>query len=222
MAEGRQDNLCVVLPVASETLASAYVAGPAEHGAGAMANPTRHHSCGPRRAHACGFSCVPHAIAVLTTAGTWWRVEHRRRIFPAPSSISMRILHGLGLCPLLQDLELHRYGFSSVEPHRAAGGVFRDGTGIVISRPRQDLRFAGAVFQAGHRAFRGSGIPIARRSSVFVSLLYNTPFPRGDPLTTERAKGKELLSHAQHDLSASCASISSMSGSARCSHLICM
>src|SRR5512146_3040657 len=43
---------------------------------------------------------------------------------------------GLGLCPLLKDLELYRYGFSYIEPPVQQAAVFRDGTAIVI---HQDL-----------------------------------------------------------------------------------
>jgi phytoene dehydrogenase-like protein len=39
---------------------------------------------------------------------------------------------GMSHCPLIEDLELYRYGFSYIEPPVQQAAVFRDGTGIVI------------------------------------------------------------------------------------------
>jgi phytoene dehydrogenase-like protein len=58
---------------------------------------------------------------------------------------------GLGLCPLLRDLELNRYGFSYIEPSVQQAAVFRDGTGIVIYKDIDKSCVAGAFLQAGRR-----------------------------------------------------------------------
>lgn len=39
---------------------------------------------------------------------------------------------GMSHCPLIEDLELYRYGFSYIEPPVQQAAVFRDGTAIVI------------------------------------------------------------------------------------------
>ena len=41
---------------------------------------------------------------------------------------------GMRYCPLIEDLELYRYGFSYIEPPVQQAAVFRDGTGIVIHK----------------------------------------------------------------------------------------
>ena len=82
--------------------------------------------------------------AYLSRAGMRIAVLERNGRIGGGSSTEERILPGyklnlhanfymgLGLCPLLQDLELHRYGFSYIEPPVQQAAVFRDGTGIVI------------------------------------------------------------------------------------------
>ena len=82
--------------------------------------------------------------AYLSRAGMRIAVLERNRRIGGGSSTEERMLPGykmnmhanfymgLGLCPLLADLELHRYGFSYIEPPVQQAAAFRDGTGIVI------------------------------------------------------------------------------------------
>jgi phytoene dehydrogenase-like protein len=110
---------------------------------------------------------------------------------------------GLGLCPLLQDLELHRYGFSYIEPPVQQAAVFRDGTGIVIYKDLDKSCASLARFSKQDAAtFRELWHTYCEEMRpVLVSLLYNAPLPREqlvDRLSGPQAK--ELLSHAQHDL----------------------
>jgi len=41
---------------------------------------------------------------------------------------------GMSHCPLIEDLELYRYGFSYIEPPVQQAAAFRDGTCIVIHK----------------------------------------------------------------------------------------
>ena len=82
--------------------------------------------------------------AYLSRAGLRVAVLERNSRIGGGSSTEERILPGfklnlhanffmgLGLCPLLNDLELHRFGFSYIEPPVQQAAVFRDGTGIVV------------------------------------------------------------------------------------------
>ena len=110
---------------------------------------------------------------------------------------------GIGFCPLLRDLELHRYGFSYIEPPIQQAAVFRDGTGIVIYKDldkscaslarfsRQDAETFRALWHTYCEEMR----------PLLVSLLYNAPMPREQLVDRlSGPKAKELLSHAQHDL----------------------
>ena len=110
---------------------------------------------------------------------------------------------GMSHCPLIEDLELYRYGFSYIEPPVQQAAVFRDGTGIVIYKDldkscaslarfsKQDAETFRALWQTYCIEMR----------PLLASLLYNAPMPREqlvDRLSGPQAK--ELLSHAQHDL----------------------
>ncbi len=110
---------------------------------------------------------------------------------------------GLGLCPLLQDLELYRYGFSYIEPPVQQAAVFRDGTGIVIHKDLDKTCASLARFsKQDAETFRALWHTYCEEMRpLLVSLLYNAPLPREqlvDRLSGPQAK--ELLSHAQHDL----------------------
>ena len=110
---------------------------------------------------------------------------------------------GLGLCPLLQDLELYRYGFSYIEPPVQQAAVFRDGTGIVIYKDLDKSCASLARFsKQDAETFRALwNTYCVEMRPLLVSLLYNAPLPREqlvDRLSGPQAK--ELLSHAQHDL----------------------
>jgi phytoene dehydrogenase-like protein len=110
---------------------------------------------------------------------------------------------GLEFCPLLQDLELSRYGFSYIEPPVQQAAVFRDGTCIIVHKDI-DLTCASlARFSRQDAAtFRELwNTYCIEMRPLLVSLLYNAPMPREQIL--ERLSGpkaRELLSHAQHDL----------------------
>ncbi|MFN3655845.1 MAG: phytoene desaturase family protein [Pseudolabrys sp.] len=110
---------------------------------------------------------------------------------------------GIGLSPLLADLDLHRYGFSYIEPPVQQAACFRDGTCVVIHKDldktcaslarfsRQDAETFRELWHAYCEEMR----------PLLVSLLYNAPLPREQLLDRlSGPKAKELLSHAQHDL----------------------
>ena len=104
---------------------------------------------------------------------------------------------------LLEDLELHRYGFSYIEPPVQQAAVFRDGTGIVIYKDLDKTCASLARFsKQDAETFRALWHTYCEEMRpLLVSLLYNAPMPREqliDRLSGPQAK--ELLSHAQHDL----------------------
>ena len=84
--------------------------------------------------------------AYLARAGMKVAVLERNSRVGGGSSTEERILPGfrlnlhanfymgLGLCPLLNDLELHRFGFSDIEPPVQQAAAFRDGTCVVIHK----------------------------------------------------------------------------------------
>jgi phytoene dehydrogenase-like protein len=110
---------------------------------------------------------------------------------------------GLRHSPLIGDLELHRFGFSFIEPLIQQGAAFRDGTCIVLHKDiektcRSLARFSrrdAETFRELHRLYAGEMRPL------FTSLAFNAPLPIDqlkDRLSGVQAK--EFLSHAQHDL----------------------
>jgi phytoene dehydrogenase-like protein len=110
---------------------------------------------------------------------------------------------GIGLSPLLRDLELHRFGFSYIEPPVQQAAIFRDGTGIVVYKDLDRTCASLARFSKQDAdTFRDLWHTYCEEMRpLLVSLLYNAPMPR--EVLIERlsgAKAKELLSHAQHDL----------------------
>ncbi len=110
---------------------------------------------------------------------------------------------GLRHSPLIGDLELHRFGFSFIEPLIQQGAAFRDGTCIVLHKDlektcRSLARFSrrdAETFRELHRLYAGEMRPL------FTSLAFNAPLPI-DQLKDRLsgAQAKEFLSHAQHDL----------------------
>lgn len=110
---------------------------------------------------------------------------------------------GLGLCPLLEDLELYRYGFSYIEPPVQQAAVFRDGTAIVLYKDLDKSCASLARFsKQDAETFRDLWHTYCvEMRPLLVSLLYNAPLPREQLFDRlNGAKAKELLSHAQHDL----------------------
>src|SRR6478672_11753488 len=153
--------------------------------------------------------------AYLSRAGLRVAVLERNSRIGGGSSTEERILPGyrlnlhanfymgIGFCPLLRDLELHRFGFSYIEPPVQQAAVFRDGTGIVVYKDldrscaslarfsRQDAETFRALWHTYCEEMR----------PLLVSLLYNAPMPREQLVDRlSGPKAKELLSHAQHDL----------------------
>lgn len=110
---------------------------------------------------------------------------------------------GFGHAPLMRDLELHRFGFSYVEPPVQQAAAFRDGSCVVIHKDLEATcaslaRFSrrdADTFRELHHLYAVTMRPL------LVSLLYNAPLPVDE--LADRLSGplaKELLSHAEHDL----------------------
>lgn len=105
--------------------------------------------------------------------------------------------------PLLRDLELHRFGFSYIEPPVQQGAAFRDGTCVVIHKDLDKTCASLAhfskrdaeTFRELHHTYSLGMRPL------FTSLAFNAPLPIDvlkDRLSGPQAK--EFLSNAQHDL----------------------
>jgi len=110
---------------------------------------------------------------------------------------------GMGHCPLIEDLELYRYGFSYIEPPVQQAAAFRDGTCVIIHKDLDKTCASLARFSRRDAdTFRELWHTYCEEMRpLLVSLLYNAPLPREelvDRLSGPRAK--EMLSHAQHDL----------------------
>ncbi|MFZ0402054.1 MAG: FAD-dependent oxidoreductase, partial [Pseudolabrys sp.] len=130
--------------------------------------------------------------AYLSRAGMRIAVLERNGRVGGGSSTEERILPGyrlnlhanfymgMGLCPLLQDLELYRYGFSYIEPPVKQAAVFRDGTGIVIYKDLAKTCASLARFsKQDAETFRVLWHTYCEEMRpLLVSLLYNAPMPR--------------------------------------------
>jgi phytoene dehydrogenase-like protein len=153
--------------------------------------------------------------AYLSRAGMKIAVLERNARIGGGSSTEERILPGfrlnlhanffmgLGLCPLLADLELNRFGFSYIEPPVQQAAVFRDGTAIVIYKDLEKSCASLARFsKQDAETFRALWhMYCEEMRPLLVSLLYNAPLPREQLLDRlSGPKAKELLSHSQHDL----------------------
>jgi phytoene dehydrogenase-like protein len=110
---------------------------------------------------------------------------------------------GMSHCPLIEDLELYRYGFSYIEPPVQQAAVFRDGTGIVIYKDLERscaslARFSKQDAETFRELWQTYCVEMR---PLLACLLYNAPMPREQLLDRlSGPKAKELLSHAQHDL----------------------
>ena len=110
---------------------------------------------------------------------------------------------GMSHCPLIEDLELYRYGFSYIEPPVQQAAAFRDGTCVVIHKDLDRTCASLARFSKQDAdTFRELWHTYCEEMRpLLVSLLYNAPLPREDLVDRlSGPKAKELLSHAQHDL----------------------
>jgi phytoene dehydrogenase-like protein len=109
---------------------------------------------------------------------------------------------GFRHAPLMRDLELYRYGFSYVEPPVQQAAAFRDGSCVVIHKDLAATCASLARFsRRDAESFRDLHHFYAKLRPLLTSLLYNAPLPI-DALRDRLsgAQGRELLSHAQHDL----------------------
>ena len=110
---------------------------------------------------------------------------------------------GLRHAPLIDDLELYRFGFSTIEPPIQQCAAFRDGTCVVIHKDLERTCASLARFSARDaETFRDLHFLYAvKMRPLFTSLAFNAPLPP-DQLRDRLsgAQGKEFLSHAQHDL----------------------
>ena len=105
--------------------------------------------------------------------------------------------------PLTNDLELHRYGFSTIEPPVQQGVAFRDGTALTIHKDIAKTYASIAQFSKRDAdTWRELHETYAiKMRPLFAALLYNpplAPLELADRLSG--AMGKEFLSFARHDL----------------------
>ena len=110
---------------------------------------------------------------------------------------------GMSHCPLIEDLELYRYGFSYIEPPVQQAAVFRDGTCITIHKDLDKTCASLAHFsKQDAETFRALWHTYClEMRPLLACLLYSAPMPREQLLDRlSGARAKELLSHAQHDL----------------------
>ncbi len=110
---------------------------------------------------------------------------------------------GMSHCPLIEDLELFRYGFSYIEPPVQQAAAFRDGTCVMVYKDLDKTCASLARFsKQDAETFRELWHAYClEMRPLLASLLYNAPMPREQLLDRlSGPKAKELLSHAQHDL----------------------
>ena len=119
------------------------------------------------------------------------------------SNMHSNFFMGFGHGPLMRDLELHRFGFSTIEPPVQQAAAFRDGSCVVVhkdldltcaSLARFSKRDANTFRELHH-------IYAEKMRPLLISLLYNAPLPLdqlNDRLSGPQAR--ELMSHAEHDL----------------------
>jgi phytoene dehydrogenase-like protein len=106
-------------------------------------------------------------------------------------------------CPLIEDLELFRYGFSYIEPPVQQAAAFRDGTCVMVYKDLDKTCASLARFSKQDAAtFRELwNTYCIEMRPLLASLMYNAPMPREQLVDRlSGPKAKELLSHAQHDL----------------------
>ena len=105
--------------------------------------------------------------------------------------------------PLTRDLELHRFGFSTIEPPVQQGLAFRDGTALTIHKDigkscASIARFSrrdADTYREMHEAYA------VKMRPLFAALMYNPPFaPTELRERLSGASGKEFLAFAQQNL----------------------
>jgi phytoene dehydrogenase-like protein len=105
--------------------------------------------------------------------------------------------------PLMHDLELHRFGFSYIEPPVQQAAAFRDGSCVVIHKDLEKTCASLARFSKrdAERFRELHHLYAERMRPLFTSLSFNAPL--APSVLRERLSspdGKEFLSNAQHDL----------------------
>lgn len=105
--------------------------------------------------------------------------------------------------PLMHDLELHRFGFSYIEPPIQQAAAFRDGTCVVIHKGLEKTCASLARFSKpdAERFRELHHLYAEQMRHLFTSLTYNAPLAPAvlrDRLSGPQ--GKEFLSNVQHDL----------------------
>ena len=105
--------------------------------------------------------------------------------------------------PLTHDLELQRFGFSTIEPPVQQGVVFRDGTALTIHKDiaksyASIARFSrrdADTYRAMHETYA------VKMRPLFAALMYNPPLaPVEMRERLSGVMGQEFLSFAQQDL----------------------
>jgi phytoene dehydrogenase-like protein len=109
---------------------------------------------------------------------------------------------GWANAPLAHDLDLHRFGFSTIEPPVQQGVAFRDGTALTIHKNLEKscaslARFSrrdADTYRALHEAYA------VRMRPLFASLMYNPPLSPDDMRARlGGAQGREYLAFARSD-----------------------
>lgn len=105
--------------------------------------------------------------------------------------------------PLMRDLELHRFGFSYIEPPVQNGVAMRDGTALTIHKDIEKTCASIARFsRRDAESFRHLNETYAvKMRPFFTSLLYNPPLAPDEIKTRLTGpEGREFLAHAPLDL----------------------
>jgi phytoene dehydrogenase-like protein len=119
------------------------------------------------------------------------------------SNLHSNFFMGFRHSPLMRDLELHRFGFSYIEPPIQQAAAFRDGTCVVIHKDLDATCASLARFSKrdAERFRELHHLYAVEMRPLLTSLLYNAPLPVDqlrDRLSGPQAR--ELLSNAEHDL----------------------
>jgi phytoene dehydrogenase-like protein len=105
--------------------------------------------------------------------------------------------------PLTRDLELHRFGFSTIEPPVQQGVAFRDGTALTIHKDLEKSCASLARFSRRDAdTYRDMHETYAvQMKPLFASLMYNPPLtPDAMRDRLSGPQGREFLSFAKSDL----------------------
>ena len=103
---------------------------------------------------------------------------------------------GMSHCPLIEDLELYRYGFSYIEPPVQQAAAFRDGTCVMIYKDLDKTCASLARFsKQDAETFRELwNTYCVEMRPLLASLMYNAPMPREQLVDTAYVTADHLLS----------------------------